>query len=190
MHIYETETVKEFIKEMESRIKEERSSPEDKKDILRDRYRLIVTTFGDNKAFLRPKVNIANIETVVLEDMDPDQPDQAEEIVNAGEGLNIEIKRPLDYDLSIPIMQFGTVEEFIKEMKSRIKEERNLNKDRYQLRVTRAGDQEAYLRPKKSVGILDVIFTKELTPDEGKKIEREGRKLGIEVKRPLNYSIS
>lgn len=187
MHIYETETVEEFIKEMESRIKEERSFPEDKKDILRDRYRLIVTTLGDNKAFLRPKVNIANTETVVLEGMDPDQ---AEEIVNVGEGLNIEIKRPLDYYLSIPIMQFGTVEEFIKEMKIRIEEERNLNKDRYQLRVTRAGDQEAYLRPKKSVGILDVIFTKELTPDEGKKIEREGKKLGIEVKRPLSYSIS
>jgi len=187
LHIYETETVKEFIEEMESRIKKERSSPEDKKDILRDRYRLIVTTFGDNKEFLRPKVNIANIETPFLEGMDPDQ---AEEIVDAGEGLNIEIKRPLDYDLSIPIMQFETAEEFIKEMKSRIKEERNLNKNRYQLRVTRAGDQEAYLRPNKSVGILDVIFTKGLTPDEGKKIEREGRKLGIEVKRPLNYSIS
>lgn len=187
LHIYETENIREFIKEMESRIEEERSSPENKKDILRDRYRLIVTTLGDNKAFLRPKVNIANTETVVLEGMNPDQ---AEEIANAGEELNIEIKRPLDYYLSIPIMQFGTVEEFIEEMKSRIEEERNLNKDRYQLRVTRAGDQEAYLRPRKSVGILDVILTKGLTPDEGKKIEREGRKLGIEVKRPLSYSIS
>lgn len=187
MHVYETETLEEFIEEMEGRIEEERSSPENKKDILRDRYRLIVTTFGDNKAFLRPIVNIANTETVVLEGMNPDQ---AKEIVDAGEDLNIEIKEPLDYDLSIPVMRFETAEEFIEEMKSRIKEERKLNKDRYRLRVTRAGDQEAYLRPNKSVGILDVIFTKGLTPDEGKKIEKEGRKLDIEVKRPLSYSIS
>lgn len=179
--------MKEFINEMEDRIKEERSSAtENKKDILKDRYRLIVTTLGDNKAFLRPQINIANSETVILEGLDPDQ---AKKIVNAGKRLKIAIEEPLDYDLSIPTIQFETTEEFVNKMKVVIKNERSLGKNRYELRVTRAGDQEAYLVPRKSVGFLDYVVVKGLSPDEGKLIVEEGSELGIRVKRPLYYSV-
>lgn len=186
--VYETENIKEFINEMEDRIKEERSNAtENKKDILKDRYRLIITTLGDNKAFLRPQINIANTETVVLEGLDPDQ---AKKIVNAGKRLKIVTEEPLDYDLSIPIIQFETAEEFINKMKTVVENERKIGKNRYVLRVTRAGDQEAYLVPRKSVGFLDYVIVKGLNPDEGNLIANEGNELGIKVKRPLYYSIS
>ena len=134
-----------------------------------------------------PTVNIPNEEVVFLKDMSPDD---IEEILNVLESKNlgIEIKRPLDYDIRRrPIMTIKKEEEFIEEMTRILRHERKIGKDRYFLRVTRSGDQEAYLVRRINPNVLDLVVVKGLNEDKGNEIAEAGRGLKIEVGRPLYY---
>lgn len=177
------ETVKEFIKEVKEIVRNEKSLSVNGKKFPGDRYFIIVTQRGDAEAILHPEVNMKELYTVILKGLNPDQ---AEKIIEGVISLGIRIIKPLGYDSSIPLIELGTSEEFLKEIEIVVKVGRHTGRE-YILYVPRSRDPEAYLVPKRSKSIFPTIAIKNMNSDEADTIIAAGDKLGLQTKKPLYY---